>query len=129
MKAGRKKQVLTEKEQVLMQMLWERGPMLVREIVDAYPEEPVPHFNTVATTLRILEDKGFVGHNTLGGSHQFYAILEKTEVRNRSIADVVRNFFDNSYKNAVSALVENEKLSVEELKEIISIIESNNKKQ
>lgn len=129
MKAGRKKQVLTEKEQVLMQILWKRGPMLVREMVDAYPEEPSPHFNTVATTLRILEDKGFVGHNTLGGSHQFYAILEKDEVRNRSIAEIVRNFFDNSYKNAVSALVEDEKLSVDELKEIISIIEANNKKQ
>lgn len=127
MKAGRKKQLLTEKEQVLMQLLWERGPMLVREMVEAYPDTPVPHFNTLATTLRILEEKGYVNHNVIGGSHQFYAVLPKAEVRNRSIADVVRNFFDNSYKKAVSALVEEEKLSVDELREIISIIEANNK--
>ncbi len=54
MKAGRKRQVLTEKESVIMHMLWEHGPMFVREMVELYPE-PKPHFNTVATIVRILE--------------------------------------------------------------------------
>ncbi|MDE7190631.1 MAG: BlaI/MecI/CopY family transcriptional regulator, partial [Muribaculaceae bacterium] len=54
MKAGRKKQVLTPKEAVIMQMLWEHGPLFVREMLQFYPE-PKPHFNTIATTVRILE--------------------------------------------------------------------------
>lgn len=60
MKSGRKKQVLTEKESFIMNMLWEHGPLFVRELVELYPE-PRPHFNTVATTVRILEKKGICG--------------------------------------------------------------------
>lgn len=56
MKAGRKKQVLTEKESAIMNMLWEQGPMFVREMLEHYPE-PRPHFNTVSTLVRILEGK------------------------------------------------------------------------
>lgn len=125
MKAGRKRQVLTEKESVIMNMLWTEGPLFVREMVERYPE-PRPHFNTVATTVRILEDKGYVAHDVLGGSHRFRAVAEKNDFRDRSLAEVIRNYFDNSYKSAVSALAEEEKISVEELREIIDLIESKN---
>ncbi|MDE5919777.1 MAG: BlaI/MecI/CopY family transcriptional regulator [Duncaniella sp.] len=127
MKAGRKRQVLTEKESVIMNMLWSRGPLFVREMLEAYPE-PRPHFNTVATTVRILEEKGYVAHEVLGGSHRFYAVADKNDFRDRSLAEVIRNYFDNSYKSAVSALAEEEKISVDELREIIEIIEKRNRK-
>lgn len=123
MKAGRKRQVLTEKESFIMNMLWEHGPLFVRELVELYPE-PRPHFNTVATTVRILEEKGYVAHEVLGTSHRFHAVAQKNDFRNRSLADVIRNYFDNSYKSVVSALAEEEKISVEELREIIELIES-----
>lgn len=125
MKAGRKRQALTEKEIPIMHMLWKRGPMFVREIVEGY-SEPRPHFNTVSTQVRILEDKGYVGHEVLGGSHRFYAIALKEEFRNRSLSEVIRDYFDNSYKNVVSALAQEEKISVDELKEIIELIEQKN---
>ncbi|MDE6466587.1 MAG: BlaI/MecI/CopY family transcriptional regulator [Duncaniella sp.] len=127
MKAGRKRQVLTEKESVIMNMLWSRGPLFVREMLEAYPE-PRPHFNTVATTVRILEEKGYVAHEVLGGSHRFYAFADKNDFRDSSLAEVIRNYFDNSYKSAVSALAEEEKISVDELREIIEIIENRNRK-
>lgn len=123
MKAGRKRQVLTEKESFIMNMLWEHGPLFVRELVELYPE-PRPHFNTVATTVRILEEKDYVAHEVLGTSHRFHAVAKKKDFRNRSLADVIRNYFDNSYKSVVSALAEEEKISVEELREIIELIES-----
>ncbi|MDE6338433.1 MAG: BlaI/MecI/CopY family transcriptional regulator [Muribaculaceae bacterium] len=126
MRAGRKKQVLTEKEAVIMNMLWEHGPMFVREMLEHYPE-PKPHFNTVSTTVRILESKGYVEHEVFGGSHRFKALVERSDFRGRSLAEVVRNYFGNSYKSAVSALVEEEKISIEELKEIVELIESKNK--
>ena len=75
MKPGRKRQVLTEKEAPIMHMLWENGSMFVREMVELYPE-PKPHFNTVSTLVRILEDKGYVGHEVVGTSHRFYAVAK-----------------------------------------------------
>lgn len=122
MKAGRKKQVLTERESQIMQMLWQHGSMFVREMVELYPE-PRPHVNTVSTTVRILEDKGYVGHEQVGGSHRYFAIARMEDFRERSLTDLIRNYFNNSYKSAVSALVEEEKISVDELREIIDLIE------
>lgn len=127
MKAGRKKQILTQKEAVIMQILWEHGPLFVREMLELYPA-PKPHFNTIATTVRILEGKGYVSHEVLGGTHRFFAVADKNEFRTRSLADVIRDYFGNSYKSAVSALAEEEKISVDELKEIIAMIEGKDKK-
>ncbi|MDE7437658.1 MAG: BlaI/MecI/CopY family transcriptional regulator [Muribaculaceae bacterium] len=126
MRAGRKKQTLTEKEAVIMNMLWEHGPLFVREMLELYPE-PKPHFNTISTTVRILESKGYVTHEVFGASHRFEAVAQKANFRSRSLADVVRDYFGNSYKSAVSALVEEEKISVDELKEIVDLIESKNR--
>ena len=122
MKAGRKPRQLTEKEAAIMKLLWERGPMFVREMLEFYPE-PRPHFNTVSTTVRNLEEKGYVTHEAIGSSHRYQAAVSPATFREKSLADVVRNFFNNSYKSAVSALVEEEKISIDELREIIEIIE------
>lgn len=125
MKAGRKPQILTEKELVIMRMLWERGPMFVREMLEIYPE-PKPHFNTVSTIVRILEDKGHVGHEVVAASHRYYAVARQEDFRKKSLARLVSDYFNNSYKNAVSALVEEEKISLDELREIIDLVESKN---
>ena len=125
MKAGRKKQLLTEKETELMNLLWEHGPLFVREMLDFLPE-PKPHFNTVSTTIRILESKGYVEHEVFGGSHRFRAVVDRSEFRSKSLGDVIRNFFGNSYKVAISSLIEDEKISVDEVKEILNIIEKKN---
>ena len=125
MKAGRKRQLLTEKETELMNMLWEHGPLFVRDMVELYPE-PKPHFNTVATTIRILESKGYVAHEVFASCHRFKAIVDKGYFRSKSLGDVIRNFFGNSYKVAISSLIEEEKISVEEVKEILELIEKKN---
>lgn len=128
MKAGRKPQDLTEKEKIIMQMLWANGPLFVREMVEKYPE-PKPHFNTVSTLVRILEDKGHVTHEVVGSSHRYIAVTRKEEVIKRSFAEMVKDYFNNSYKTAVSTLVEDEKISIEDLREIIDLIESKEKER
>lgn len=125
--ARTKQQTLTEKEAPLMKMLWEHGPLFVREMVELYPD-PKPHFNTVATTIRIMEEKGYVGHEVLGSSHRFYAIASKDDFCRRTLAGVIRDYFDNSYRSVVSSLVKDEKLSVDDLREIIAMIEKGGKK-
>lgn len=124
MKAGRKRQTLTEKEAVIMNLLWDRGPLFVREMLEAYPE-PKPHFNTIATTVRILEGKGYVAHEVFGPTHRFYAVAQREDFRDKSLADVIRDYFGNSYRSVVSTLVKEEKLSVDDLKDIIRMIEDN----
>lgn len=121
-KPGRKPALLTEKEMAVMKILWTHGSLFVREMLEFYPE-PKPHFNTVSTTVRILEEKGHIGHEVIGASHRYYAISRQEQFRERSFRDLVANFFNNSYKSAVSALVEDEKISVEELRQIIDIVE------
>lgn len=127
MKAGRKPQLITDRERGLLEMLWQHGSLFVREMVEHCPE-PKLHFNTIATTVRVLEEKGYVGHEVVGGSHRFFAIAQKKDFRDRTLANVIRDYFDNSYRNVVSALVEEEKISAEELKEILAIIENKNRK-
>lgn len=123
MKAGRKPNpLLTEKEMMIMKMLWEHGPLFVREMLTYYPE-PKPHFNTVSTLVRILEEKGRVAHESFGPTYRYYAVTKQEEMRDRSLRQVIADYFNSSYKSAVSALVDEEKISVEELKEIIRMVE------
>lgn len=114
---------LTEKESEIMSMLWETDGMFVREMLERYPE-PKPHVNTVSTTVRILEEKGYVGHEQVGASYRYHALLPASAFAGKSFARMIKTFFMGSASAAVSALVEQEQISVEELKEIINMIEN-----
>lgn len=110
-----------------MERLWTDGPLTVRQLLESYPD-PKPHFNTVATTVRILMHKGYVAHvGDCNGAYQYGAVADCTDFARRTLAQVVKSYFNNSYRSAVSSLVEEEKISVDELREIINIIEQNNK--
>lgn len=121
---------LTEKEAEIMQMFWERGELTVRQLLEGY-DDPKPHVNTVATIVRILEEKGYVTHSdepARRGAFVFRATVGPEAFRAPSLALLVRNYFKNSYASVVSALVEDEKISLDELKEIIDMVETKNKK-
>lgn len=113
---------LTEREAEIMEMLWENGPQFVREMLARYPD-PKPHVNTVSTTVRILESKGYVAHETVGGSHRYYAVASPSDFAGRSLAQVIKSYFRGSASAAVSALVEEEKITVDELRQIIDMVE------
>ena len=117
-----KKPHLTAKEEEVMRILWEHGPLLVKEVLEYLPE-PRPHVNTVSTVIRVLEKKGYVGHKKEVGTYRYHAILEKDSYRKATLLTMLRNYFDNSLKSMVSALVQEEQLSEEEIKECIDIIE------
>lgn len=117
---------LTEKEQEIMQYLWEKGPMFVRDILELFPE-PKPHYNTVSTVIRVLEEKGFVDHKTYGNTHRYFALVSQDEYKGKALKNVVSQFFGNSYTNVVSTLIEEEQLSLDELKLLIQKIEDGKK--
>ena len=105
---------LTRREEELMRCFCEHGPLFVRELV-ALAVEPKPHFNTLSTMVRALEAKGYVGHKTFGSTYQYYPVVTEEEFSRRTLGGVISKYFENSYLGAVSALVEEEKISVEDL--------------
>ena len=113
---------LTNKEKEIMDLYWQHGPMFVKELLEHY-DEPRPHFNTLSTMVRILEKNGFLDHRQFGNSYQYFPVVSEKEYGRRSIAGVIKNYFDNSYLSAVSSFVKEEKVSVEELRELIQQIE------
>ena len=121
---------LTAKEEEIMCLLWSHGPLFVKEMVELMPQ-PRPHVNTVSTVVRGLESKGFVSHESYGGSHRYQAVMSRGRWCRNKFGSMVKRYFNNSYMGMVSALVEDERLSVGELREIIDIIEekSNSKKK
>lgn len=118
---------LTKKEEIIMEHFWEKGPLFVRELRELYPE-PRPHFSTLSTQVRTLQEEGFISHRSYGPTYQYFASLTKEEYKQRSLVGLIDKYFDNSYLSAVSALVKEEKISVEELKELIEQIEKSARK-
>lgn len=113
---------LSPKEEELMQKLWDKGASTVKELVELYTD-PKPHVNTVSTVVRGLEDKGFVGHEVAGHTFRYTALKSREECGRRSFSQLVKGYFNNNYLGAVSTLVEEDKISVDELKELIQMIE------
>ena len=122
------KDQLTDKEEELMRLLWEHGPMFVSRLVELYPE-PRPHFNTVSTVMRRLEAKGFVAHDEIAGSFQYYPVAKMESFRSRSLGRIVKSYFKGSYYGAVSALVAEEKITADELRELLDMVEQKSNEQ
>lgn len=113
---------LTNKEEEIMHILWKLEKAFVKEVLAEIPEENL-HYNTVSTLIRNMEDKGYVGHKAYGKTHQYYPVVSKEEYRKQFMSTATRKFFDSSYKSVVSFFAREEKISAEELREILEIIE------
>jgi predicted transcriptional regulator len=116
-------QKLTNKEEEIMQILWKLKKAFVKDVIAEITEDQ-PHYNTLSTIIRNLEDKGFVSHNAYGNTHQYFPIVKMEDYRKRFMNTAIDNYFNSSYKNLVSFFAEEEKISAEELREILAIIEN-----
>jgi predicted transcriptional regulator len=115
-------QKLTAKEEEIMTLFWERGALFVREIVDGYPE-PRPHFNTISTIVRALEERGFLSHKRFGGTFQYFPTISAREFGRGKLSSLVARYFGNSYLGVVSTLVREDKIPLDELKKLVWQIE------
>lgn len=113
---------LTAKEEEIMGFFWEKGPLFVKEILSFY-DEPKPHFNTLSTIVRGLEEKGFLTHTAYGNTYQYVASVSEEDFRKATLKQVIHKYFDNSYMGAVSTLVKEESISLDELKQLIQQVE------
>jgi len=116
-------QKLTNKEEEIMHILWKLKKAFVKEVMAEITEEQ-PHYNTLSTIIRNLEEKGYVDHNAFGNTHQYYPIVAIEDYRKEFMNTAIENYFNNSYKNMVSFFAEEDKISADELREILEIIEN-----
>jgi predicted transcriptional regulator len=115
-------QKLTNKEEEIMHILWKLKKAFVKEVMAEITDDQ-PHYNTLSTIIRNLEDKGYVSHNAYGNTHQYFPIIALEDYRKEFMTTAIENYFNNSYKNMVSFFAEEEKISADELREILEIIE------
>lgn len=115
-------QKLTNKEEEIMHILWKLEKAFVKELL-AEIDYDKPHYNTLSTIVRNLEDKGYVGYTAYGKTHQYFPIITKEDYRTRFMNTAIESYFNSSYKNVVSFFAKEEKISVDDLKEIIELIE------
>lgn len=113
---------LTRKEEEAMKILWKARRGFVKDLLELY-NDPKPHYNTLSSLVRGLEDKGYVKHRAYGKNHQYYPSVTREEYRKVFMKNVVKDYFGSSYKNVVSFIVDEKKISTDDLKEMIRIIE------
>ena len=117
------KQTLTNKEEMLMNIFWKHGSLFIRDVISYLPE-PRPHYNTVATLVKFLEEKGFLEREPMANSFRYKVKTSERQYRGRTVSEVVSQYYDNSYTSLVSQFVEEEKIDLDELKALIASIES-----
>ena len=106
-------------------VLWEHGSGLLMELVDAMPK-PRPHKNTVATVLKILVEKEFIGITVFGRTHQYHPLVTKETYSKGSMKSLVKGYFEGSFSNAVSFMVKENNLSVEDLETLLKQLKKKN---
>lgn len=117
---------LTKAEEQVMQAVWKVKEGFIRDIIEALPL-PKPHQNTVSTILKILVDKEFVGIRVFGRQHQYYPLVSKETYSKSSIKNLVKGYFGGSFSDAVSFMVKENTLSIEELEILLTQLKKGKK--
>jgi predicted transcriptional regulator len=109
---------LTKAEEEIMQVLWSLNSAFVKEIITNLPE-PKPAYNTVSTIVRILQEKGFVDHETLGKSHKYHPLISKEDYTKSFMKGFVKRYFSGSYRQMVSFFTQEDNLSLNDLEQLL----------
>ena len=110
---------LTRAEEQVMQILWDLGEGLVKDIRDRF-DEPRPARNTVSTVVRILEKKGFVDHKSYGNVHLYFPVVTREEYSKHQLFGLLEGYFDNSFPAMVSFFAREKDLTMAEMEELIN---------
>ena len=119
----RKSETLTEAELRLMEVLWRKGSATVQQVLDALPEKPALAYNSVLTTIRVLENKGYVEHTKDGRAHVYVPIMERQEASRSEIRHLVTRFFKDSHELLVLNILEDQGIEAKELKRLRQLLQ------
>ena len=121
--ARKKSPTLTEAEHRLMDVLWRKGEATVADVVAALPKRSAVAYSTVLTTLRILEEKGYVRHRQEGRAFVYAPVVDRGAARRKAVEQLVRRFFDNSPELLVLNVIEQERIDLDELKRLKRLVD------
>ena len=119
---------LTRAEEQIMQVLWDLEKAFVKDIIERLPP-PKPAYNTVSTIVRILEKKGFVGHEAFGKTHQYHPLVSKDRYTKDFLRRFVRNYFGDSYQELVSFFAKDRDVGLSELEDILAALREEIRRQ
>lgn len=119
-------QNLGKREEQIMQAFWTLGKAFIRDVVGELPE-PRPHYNSVGTMIKVLEDKGFLTHETVGNMLLYRPLISKADYYRFAMKDFVGDYFGNSYSNMLAFFAEQQDLSDKELEKIVELIKNKKK--
>ena len=115
---------LTKAEEEVMHILWDLDRALVRDILGRLPD-PKPAYNTVSTVVRVLEKKGFVGHKAYGTTYEYFPLITKKEYTKFHFGEFMEKYFNNSFSQLATFFSKENKLSMQELEEIMNELRKN----
>jgi len=121
-------ETLTEAELRIMQVIWQTGPATVQHILDALTDSPALAYNTVLTTIRILERKGYLEHSKDGRAHVYSPLVEREDASRSEIRHLVGRFFSNSHEDLVLNILEDRGIAPEELNRLRSMLQQSEEK-
>jgi len=121
-------QKLSPQEEEAMQLVWERNGGFVKELLDMMSEPKVP-YTTLASTVKNLTRKGFLKAVKYANAYRYEPLIKQEEYKKKFMNGFVNNYFQNSYKELVSFFAKEDKISANELKEIVDMIEKGHKKR
>jgi len=116
---------LAKREEQIMQVYWELGTAFIKEVIPHLPD-PKPHYNSVATMVKILEEKGFLDHEAVGNVYRYFPKVTREDYQKHDMKDIVKKYFNNSYPRMLAFFAKEQKLTEDELKEILQLIKSDN---
>jgi predicted transcriptional regulator len=120
----KKSETLTEAELRLMEVLWDKGSATVQQVLEALPPKPALAYNSVLTTIRVLENKGYVKHMKDGRAHVYIPLLERKEATRSEIRHLVNRFFNNSHELLVLNILEDKEIDERELERLRQLLET-----
>jgi BlaI family penicillinase repressor len=119
---------LTKAEEQVMHVLWKLEEGFLKDVLEATPE-PKPHSNTIATLLKILVEKGYVAYEVQGRNNLYKPLISKAEYGKKSVNQLLKGYFEGSPAKLVSQFVNDNKLSIKELEDLLTQIHSSKKNQ
>ncbi len=121
-------ETLTEAELRIMQVIWQTGPGTVQHILDALADSPALAYNTILTTIRILERKGYLEHSKDGRAHVYSPLIEREDASRSEIRHLVGRFFSNSHEDLVLNILEDRGIAPEELSRLRRMLQQSEEK-
>ncbi|WP_428658050.1 BlaI/MecI/CopY family transcriptional regulator [Runella sp.] len=113
---------LSKSEEQLMELIWQQGTVFMKDLIDASPD-PKPAPTTLATLLKRMQEKGFVGYTVFGNSRQYYALVSKEEYFSKHVKGIIKNFFGNSVAQFASFFTNATDLTTNELEDLKRMID------